>query len=156
MKTDPTIDQASNWVIVADEAQAIVYAQTTRRTPLSEFFSLQNEMARKKDLDLKSDRDGRSFDSFGQGRHSMTKEKADPKTHAATVFAKEIADRISRAMHDGQCRSYALVAAPKFLGLLRTALSTAGVTDPYIAIDKELVGQDTAVIQQLLEREAGH
>jgi len=155
MNTESNIDKTSNWVIVADEAQAIVYAQATRRTQLLEIFSLQNESARRKKANLTSDRDGRSFDSHGHGRHSMTNEKTDPKTHATTVFAKEIAGRVSRAMHGGQCRAYSLIAAPRFLGLLRAALSTAGVAEPSIAIDKEVVGQDSSVIQDLLDSEAG-
>jgi len=138
------------WVVVADEFRVIVYARDTLRGPLYELFSLTNDAARKKTDQLISDSGGRSFDSFGKGRHTMTKEKADPKSNAANVFAKQIAGRIAKVMHEGDCRGFALVAAPRFLGLLRDAISIATTAEPYATVDKEVVGQDTAVIEKLL------
>jgi protein required for attachment to host cells len=96
------------------------------------------------------DSGGRSFDSKGKGRHTMTSEKADPKQHAASVFAKQIAERIGKVMHDGSCRGFALVAAPRFLGVLRDAVSVATSAEPYATVDKEMVGQETTVIERLL------
>lgn len=138
------------WVVVADEARAIVYARDSRHGPLREVFSLDNESARKKTGQLISDSGGRSFDSYGKGRHTMSSEKADPKKTLATAFAKRIAGRIAAVIHDGSCRGYALVAAPRFLGLLRDAVSIATNAEPYATVDKEVVGQDTAVIEKLL------
>ena len=72
--------QASNsekvfWVVVADEAKAIIYARATKRGPLREVFSLANETAHMKTEELISDSGGRSFDSKGKGRHTMSNEK---------------------------------------------------------------------------------
>jgi protein required for attachment to host cells len=138
------------WVVVADESNAIVYARDTRSGPLRELFSLDNEAARKKTSQLISDSGGRSFDSFGKGRHTMTNEKAGPKKTAAAVFAKRIAERIATVMHEGSCRGFALIAAPRFLGVLRHAISIATTAVPYAAIDKEVVSQDKEVIEKLL------
>lgn len=139
------------WVVVADEARAVIYTRNTLHAPLAEYFSLENETARMKTGDLLSDRGGRSFDSLGKGRHTMAKEKSSPKRHAAEAFAAQIAERIGRVMHDGSCRGYALIAAPRFLGLLRDALATACKVDPYKSIAKEVVGQDPAVLQELID-----
>jgi protein required for attachment to host cells len=138
------------WVVVADESNAIVYARDTRSGPLSEVFSLDNEAARMKTEQLISDSGGRSFDSKGKGRHTIGSEKDDPKKHAASMFAKQIAERIGKVMHDGSCRGFALVAAPRFLGVLRDAVSVATSAEPYATVDKEVVGQDTTVIERLL------
>ena len=143
-------DNKKYWIVVADEASATIYGRDTRRAPLHELFSLQNESARKKTDELISDHGGRSFDSHGHGRHTMVKEKSAPKRHAATVFAKHIADRIGKATHNGTCRGFALVAAPRFLGVLRDAVSTATNVEPFATIDKEVVGKDTSVIEKLL------
>lgn len=140
------------WVVVADESTAIVYGRDTLSGPLYELFSLDNEAARQKTDELISDSGGRSFDSFGKGRHTMTSEKADPKSTAARVFAKELAGHIAKVMHDGSCRGFALVAAPRFLGVLRDAVSTATKAEPYASIDKEVVGRDTGVIEKLLAK----
>jgi len=138
------------WVVVADESKAIVYTRATKSGPLREVFSLANEAARMKTEQLISDSGGRSHDSKGKGRHTMTNEKVDPKRQAALIFAKQIAERIGRVMHDGSCRGFALIAAPRFLGVLRDAVSAATSIEPYATVNKEVVGQDTAVIEKLL------
>ncbi len=102
--------------------------------------------------DLIADRGGRSFDSHGQGRHTMQSEKADPKQHLATAFAKKIAETIAADVHKGTCRGFALVAAPRFLGTLRQEISTVVKSEPYATIDKDVVGKDEAVIEELLAR----
>lgn len=150
MRSESLLTKKTTWVIVADESAATVYSRKSRRGPLTELFALTNEVGRKKTGDLISDRGGRSFDSHGQGRHTMAKEKTGPKKHAAIAFAKKIANRINKAIHDGTCDEIALIAAPRFLGILRDALSKAGNVDAAVTIDKEMVGQDVAVIEKLL------
>ncbi len=138
------------WVVVADESKAIIYTKDLKRDPLQELHTLTNETAREKMADLISDRGGRSFDSHGQGRHRMAREKSDPKMQASIAFAKKIADCITRAKNDGSCRDFALIAAPRFLGDLRDALSVAGNAVPVVTIDKQVVDQDTDFIEKLV------
>ena len=145
-----TLPDRFYWVVVADESSAIVYSRESLSGPMREQFSLENEIARKKTEQLISDSGGRSFDSYGKGRHTMSNEKADPKKTAAMAFAKQIAGRIAKVMHDGSCRGFALVAAPRFLGLLRDAIAVATTVEPYATVAKEVVGQDTVVIEKLL------
>ena len=141
----------SYWIIVADESNATFYSRAKKFSPLVEILSLANADARKKTGDLISDRGGRSFDSFGEGRHTMRKEKTDPKRRAAEVFAKSIAERIGRAAHDGSMHAYAIVAAPRFLGVLRDALAHSSSGEPYATVDKEMVGHPPAEIARLLD-----
>ena len=111
---------------------------------------MSNDAARKKTSELISDRGGRSFDSHGHGRHTMTREKSAPRQHASQVFARDIVARIKRGLHDGSCRDYALVAPPRMLGTLREALGPAGIGEPYLTIDKDVVQQDAGVIKELV------
>lgn len=140
------------WVVVSDESSAIIYARDSISGPLRELFSLHNDAARKKMDELISDSGGRSFDSHGKGRHTMGGDQSDPKKVAAMTFAKQIAERVAQATHDKSCRGFALVAAPRFLGVLRKALSIATTVEPYATVDKEVVGHDAAVIEKLLAR----
>ena len=150
MRSESLLTKKTTWIIVADESAATVYSRTARRGPLTELFELTNELGRKKFGDLISDRGGRSFDSFGKGRHTMVKEKSGPKKAASAAFAKDIAQRTNKAMHAGACDEVALIATPRFLGVLRDALAKAGNIDIALTIDKEMVGQDAAVIEKLL------
>ena len=153
MTAQTSISETPCWaVVVADESSAIIYGRDTLSGPMRELFSFDNETARMKTDQLISDSGGRSFDSYGKGRHTMGHEKADPKRTAAMVFAKQIAERVVKGMYDGSFRGFALVAAPRFLGVLRDALSVATTVEPYATVDKEVVGQDIAVIERLLAR----
>jgi protein required for attachment to host cells len=117
---------------------------------MCELFSLKNEAGRRHTDKLISDSGGRSFDSQGKGRHTMVNEKVDPRKHAAMIFAKKVAERIEKALHEGSCRGYALVIAPRFLGILRNALGTATSVEPYATVDKEMLGRDVTAIEELL------
>jgi protein required for attachment to host cells len=138
-------------VVVADEASAIFYTREKRYSPLRELRSLSNDEARAKIGELLADRGGRSFDSHGEGRHTMTREKAGPKEQVAIAFARQVAEQVADAMRSGECLGFALVAAPRFLGVLRSEIGTLVNAEPYASIDKEVVGSDEAVIEKLLE-----
>jgi protein required for attachment to host cells len=144
-------DERRYLVVVADEYRAIFYARDTRTGPLRKLRGLTNETARMKTGDLISDRGGRSFDSHGQGRHTMGGERDSPQQHSARGFAKDIAEIIAAESHKGTCRGYAVVAAPRFLGLLRQEFAAAVRDAPYATVDKDVVGQDEAFIEKLLE-----
>lgn len=137
------------WIVVADDASAIVYGRETMRSPLWKITSLRNDTARRKTAELISDRGGRAFDSHGPGRHTMGNE-AGPKEHASEAFARDIADRIRKAMHSGNCRGYALIAAPRFLGRLADAVERNVNEAPFLTIDKSVVAHDREFIEQLI------
>ena len=139
-------------VVVADEARATVYARDSYSGPLRKLQSFANAAARMKTEELISDRGGRSFDSLGQGRHTMTSERSDPHDHLATTFAREVTDFVAHDSHRGTCRGFALIAPPRFLGLLRKEAAQRLKDEPYATIDKDVVGEPADVIEKLLAR----
>jgi protein required for attachment to host cells len=138
-------------VVVADESKAVLYSRERLRGPLQKLRTYENEAARLKTDDLIADRGGRAFDSHGQGRHTMTAEKSDPKQHIAEAFARQIAEHIGTELHKGNLRGYALVAAPRFLGTLRSQLPSRVSEEPYATVDKNVVGQAEEAIARLLD-----
>jgi protein required for attachment to host cells len=138
-------------VVVADEYRAIIYARDTLTGPLRKLRTFTNETARMKTGELLSDRGGRSFDSHGQGRHTMAGDKDAPQQQVAKAFAKDIAEKIAAEFHKGTCRGYAVIAAPRFLGLLRQEFATVVKDEPYASVAKDVVAQDESVIEHLLE-----
>jgi len=138
------------WVVVADEFQAAVYKRAKKYSELRPVFDLKNEIAREKLENLISDRGGRGFDSHGQGSHTYAKEKSDPRAQSYQAFARQIADDLrSRRQHadDG----LVVVAAPRFLGVLRTALGRAGL-QPDLAIDKSVTSKGADFVQKLIDQ----
>ena len=81
---------------------------------------------------------------------TLTSEKSDPTPHLAEAFAREIADDIAARQHKGLLRGYALVAAPRFLGMLRTQLGSRVSEEPYATVDKNVVGHPAVVVSRLL------
>ena len=148
----PPIDPGNRHflVVVADESKAVVYRRDKLRGPLQEIATFQNEAARKKTGDLLADKGGRSYDSHGHGRHTMTSEKTDPKRHFAEKLARDIAEFVAANVHKGTCRGYALIAAPHFLGTLRAELAHRTSKEPYATVDKNIVGQASTVAEKLL------
>jgi len=151
MVTPVPADDRRYLVVVADEYRAIIYARDTFTAPLRKLHTYTNETARMKTGELLSDRGGRSFDSHGQGRHTMGSDRDAPQQQLAKAFAKDIAEVIAAESHKGTCRGYAVVAAPRFLGLLRQEFLGSVREEPYATVDKDVVGQDEAVIEKLLE-----
>ena len=139
-------------VVVADEYRVIFYARDTRTGPIRKLRTFTNETARKKTGELLSDRGGRSFDSHGQGRHTMGNDRDAPLQQVARTFAKGIVDLIAAEFRNGTCRGYAVIAAPRFLGMLRQEFETTVKEGPYASVDKDVVGQDEAAIENLLEK----
>ena len=150
VRPESPLGSESYWVVVADEYQAIFYARAKKYSPMQKVGDMKDETAREKTGDLIADKGGRAFDSHGQGRHTMANEKADPKAHAAVVFAKGIVQKIAAARQQGKFDRLVVIAAPKFLGLLRPALSTAGINAD-LTIDKQLTGKDAEFIRKQLD-----
>jgi protein required for attachment to host cells len=142
--------KSTYWIVVADQSIGEFYLRNKKNSPLQHVFTMRNDSGQKKLIDLVSDRDGRSFDSHGPGRHSLGNEKTDLKKHESQIFAKEIADRIVAAKHKNEFSELVLIAAPRFLGTLRKSLSVIHSTLTYRSINKDVVGRDTAVIEKLL------
>ena len=152
VRPDSPLGPKSYWVIVADEHRATIYAREKKYSPMQEIKALQNDAAREKDSELVSDRSGRSFDSRGKGRHTMGGDESGTKAQSYLLFAKEIAENVSRARQGGKFDRLVVVAAPRFLGVLRPALMSAGI-EADREIDKEVTGRDAAFIQELVDAE---
>ncbi|MEQ8483230.1 MAG: host attachment protein [Pseudomonadales bacterium] len=125
----------NTWVVVADGARARLFNRHRNRK-LEEFDVLLSPQHRLHEGDLVSDRDGRAADGNGGG-HAMGNKNAT-KDHEMAVFAKRLAGRLEDARNAGEIDRLVLVAAPRFLGQLRTQLSSSVADMVALTIDKEL------------------
>jgi len=127
----------TTWIIVADSGHCRCFEAATRTAPLTEVADLVMPTSRLREQDLVSDRPGRAFDRFGEGRHAM-----EPRTPAKEVegrrFAAQIASTLDTARQDGRFDRLGIVAAPAFLGLLRQELSSPLQSLVVLELDKDL------------------
>ncbi|PTN11200.1 host attachment protein [Nitrosomonas aestuarii] len=124
------------WILTANSSQARLFTADSPIGPLTELETFDNPDARAKQMDLTSDRQGRSFDSHGDGRHAMAVE-VDPKEQEQIRFAKLIAGRLEQGRVANTFERLVVVAAPAFLGLLRTHFNASLNALLSLEIDKD-------------------
>ena len=137
------------WIIVADEAKARILSTNKSTEALVELHALSSSEASMKEQDLVSDKPGRSYGSAGQGRHSMG-EKSEHKAQYAIRFAKELGSYLEKSRQSKAYMKLIIIAAPRFLGLLRKEFSK-GVSELIsLEVDKDLTMIETQQIREHL------
>lgn len=139
----------TTWFVVADSARARIFTASGTKGKLREIADLSHPESRLHDSELASNGPGRSFDSHGQGRHSM-EPATHPQDREAQAFAVEVARHIDRGHNEGGFDSLVLVAPPKFLGRLRPALSDSTRDAVVGELDKNLVDADEKTLERQL------
>lgn len=109
------------WIVVADAGRATFYETTggLAAEPWKQRHAMMAPLPPSRDID--SDRPGRSFDSGGEGRHAM-EPPTDPHRHAKETFAHEVVQALDEARRHQQFQELVVVAAPTFLGDLRSMM----------------------------------
>jgi protein required for attachment to host cells len=128
------------WVVVADGSRARFFELTTDRRKhrtLQEFDAMVAPEHRLREADLTSDRAGRTFDSKGRGRHAL-EPPHKARDQATDAFARRLAEHVEDARIAGYIDKLVLIAAPRFLGQLRSRLSEKALALVVHSIDKEL------------------
>ncbi|PXX11852.1 protein required for attachment to host cells [Nitrosomonas ureae] len=124
------------WVLVANSGNATLFTADSPTASLTELMNFDNPSARVKQMELSSDRPGRSFDSHGEGRHAMAVE-VEPKEQEQIRFAKLIVDRLEQGRVENAFERLVVVAAPTFLGLLRAHFNAPLSSLLSMEIDKD-------------------
>lgn len=124
------------WILIANSGNATLFTADSPTASLTEFMTFDNPDARVKQMELSSDRPGRSFDSHGEGRHAMATE-VEPKEQEQIRFAKLIVDRLEQGRAENAFERLVVVAAPAFLGLLRTNFNAPLSSLLSLEIDKD-------------------
>jgi protein required for attachment to host cells len=105
---------SKHWIVVADRSKARIFTVAEPHGALQEVETLDHPEGREHARDINADRQGRAFDSSGQGRHAMGS-SVEPMEQDAIRFTKEVSEHLKAACQD---------AGPEFLGLLRKQLNT--------------------------------
>jgi len=109
-------------VIVADSSKARFLSAQSGNSPLQDDYDFIHCESRLKEQDLVADGTGSGNDSGGYGKHSMGHENASHQRQAE-IFAHELCSEVDKIRQNSDLRRIYLVAASKFLGLLRGSLS---------------------------------
>ncbi|MDO8893868.1 host attachment protein [Nitrosomonas sp.] len=124
------------WILSANSGNATLFTADSPTAALTELETFDNPDARVKQIELTSDRPGRSFDSHDDGRHAM-EVKVDPKEQEQIRFAKLLVDRLEQGRVANEFGRLVVVAAPAFLGRLRENFNTSLNALLSLEIDKD-------------------
>lgn len=134
-------------LLVADSGTARILRVTGRSgsEKLTEVAHLELPAAHLLKQEMVSDKTGRVFDRSrgGQGPRSTARHGAgsdfDPHTAEYERFAKRISRRLDTERRNGDCQELVIIAAPRFLGVLRPKLSRPTQQIVVLEVTKDLV-----------------
>ena len=137
------------WILVADSSRARIFSAETPSAPLKEINTLAHPAGRIHEQHLTSDLPGHDSDSSGAGRHGY-QDEVEPKEQEVIDFAKHIAKHLEQARSTNKFKQLLIVAAPAFLGTLRSQLTDQTRKTVSIELDKNLTQQKPEVIRTYL------
>ena len=159
------MSRKTTWVVVADEAIARILERPADGGDLAPVEELTDPAAHARSAELRRDAEGRRASSATHGSRpdsphrlrsgaSTTSSAGEGEQHLeAREFSTRVAKRLEEALIQHRFTELHLVAAPRFLGLLRKALSAAVGQTVVGETDKDFVHFENAdITRRLFER----
>jgi len=158
----PRTDNRIVWVLVADEALARILQRPEVGNELEDVEALTDPSAHAKEGDLHRDASGRRAGSATHGARQNTPHRIrssanvtasageDQQHLEAQTFARRVAQHLAEALQQKRFDELRIVAAPRFLGLLRKELDvhvSAAVSEE---VSKDLIHADNAELTRRL------
>lgn len=137
--------KTTTWILVCDGARARILSRHGPGGDLMAIDSSEHPSAREKGTELASDRPGRTFDSFGQGRHAKAP-PTDWQQYEKTRFAREMAEQINAAARNGRFDQLMVIAPPRVLGDLRSLLDAHARKRISAEVGKDLTNLSEAAL----------
>ena len=125
------------YVLVANRSNASLFKTRGPHVDPELVRRFDHPEGRLKSGEIDSDRPGRAFDRKGGARHALSNEES-PVERVAHEFALQLAKHLDHARENGEFDELGLIASPRMLGHLRTALSEPTRALVYGELDKDL------------------
>lgn len=139
----------SHMIVVADSSRARVFTLDSTHSSLKEIETMAHPEGRIHEQDMVSDQPGKDAGKGGSGDHAY-QEIVEPKKQEMIVFAKRVADYLNDARKANKINKLSIIAAPAFLGELRTHLSSETSKKIVLELDKNLAHHSVEDIRQHL------
>ena len=139
-----------HWIVVADRSEAQLYEHKGPGKGLQPLATLQHPASRKPDHEVYADAPGVRRADAGAKRNTTDPTDSYQRIEAAR-FARQIADHLEKARQQRRFDKLVLVAEPRFLGMLREALTrpTAALVEATVA--KDVTHAQPGRLEQALE-----
>ncbi|MCP3662109.1 MAG: host attachment protein [Gammaproteobacteria bacterium] len=139
---------SSIWIVVADSSRARIFTAENSRGEMLEIQTLAHPEARLHEGDLISDKAGRERDS-GFASHDMGGQTG-AKEEEEIRFASAVCQELESGRISGDFNRLCIIAAPRFLGILRKHQSSALQKMVSVEVSKNLATHTPAEIREYL------
>jgi len=139
----------TTWILVAHRGGARLFENLGPGKGMQLVEDIPHPEGRLKSGEINADKPGRAFDSFGNGRHSMSQEH-EAAEQVSLMFARHLCDKLEKARAENRFGKLVLVAEPRLLGELRGALDKPTAALVSATLDKDLAGIDNRDIPKHL------
>jgi len=126
------------WILVADSSTARLFTAEHSASDLIEIETMTHSEAHLHEQDLVTDAPGRGSSSAGGGNHAYTS-SVSAKEQEETNFAKRVVKHLSEELNHNKFERLFVVAAPKFLGSLRSSFNSRIEKQVTFSLGKNLV-----------------
>jgi len=128
---------APHWILVANQSEARLLEYRGPHEEMKLLREIPHPQGRLKEQDLVSDRPGKEQRGSMKATHTYDP-PVSAEEHETEVFAKHLADFLEKERAQNDFDNLALVAAPRFLGILRKSFSKSLDQKVSRAIPKDL------------------
>ncbi len=140
----------TKWIVTADSGGARIF-NIEAKDKILEIQDLINPEGRQRAQDQESDRQGRTFDSGGQGHHAL-EPTMDAKEKAQLNFAARLAKTLQQSLNNYEFMSLIIISPPKFLGVLRDKLSPEVTARVEHFINKDVSNMSSEKILEMVNK----
>ena len=140
----------TTWILVADRTRARIFEEVRSPRAVQEIADLINPLGRARHSELTTDAEGRSRSSSLRTRAHTESPGVTADTHEAERFSHQIADYLETARNEHRYSRLWIVAAPKFLAMIRKSLSREARKLIEEEIDKDLSRSNVREIDSLV------
>jgi protein required for attachment to host cells len=141
----------ATWVAVCNGWRAQVYEWVRPGGPLLQLQVMVHSESRSRNLDITTDKPGRTQHRTRDGKRGSMAPPTYPKEVERQIFAREVAGFLASRAHRGEFADLVLVAPPRFLGLLRELLSGLPPATVLRTVDKDLTAVKPHELMKALE-----
>lgn len=139
------------WILLADRAHAKIFAHDRANGRMDEVFVSADPIALERQHEMGTDRPGRGRGLSPSGGHAY-EDHADFPEQESAAFLRGIADEINQAARNDKMDKLILIALPKTLAVIKSALDESAKTRVTAEYQKNLVGVDPSTLGDRLEK----
>lgn len=139
----------TNWLLIADEGVARIYQWQGNDAHFQEGETLSHAPAHARSAELQRDAQGRRTGNDARSGSSVTSSAGFDAEHGeALVFADRVNEWLANAHQAGRFDRLRIVAAPRFLGLLRQSIKPDVAAAVFDEISKDLVNESRSDLEK--------